>query len=145
MLFIGWVALSWVRAELQPKHENLLSRATANASDIVAAFQNNRLEKTRRQLKRRQRIEFWVTEKTNGSQPVGLPPEKILRQIKQLPAVVHPFQNTAGRFFIFAIPVERKGKHYEVYLSSHKPLRSKRPVPPFWGGNLFNLGWAICR
>ena len=119
---ISTMVFKWVSHELDPheRHFNGLSQRVAE--EVVEEFQEGELQELRRYLKHKFNGEVWLMDEDGNSLgPRQIPPQ-IISQITQHPQTILPYQNTIGRFFIFAHEVTSNDKLYRVVLTSKHPM-----------------------
>jgi signal transduction histidine kinase len=121
VLVLSFLLFRWVSEELHPGEDRLRELVEHTAEEVVEASEEGRLNKYKRKLHHRYRTRAWLLDHTGG--PVSSPPvpTEILNQVVDYPGVIYPFQNTAGRFFIFSQAIERSGRVYRVILAADRP------------------------
>ena len=122
----------WINIQLNPADSHLHHRSLVVAEELVDAA---RAGDTRRKIDRllRRGVHAWVLDQTN--RPLSGPPAppEIMAQVTRFPIVIRPFQNQAGKQFIFAHAVDRGGSTYRVILSSgRRDALRDRPSRLFW-------------
>ena len=118
---LSFFVFKWVSEELHPGEGRLRHLVEETAEELVESYQEGTLEKLRRRLHHRYQTRAWLLDQNNVGITAPTVPPEILKQINAYPAVVYPYQNTAGRYYIFGQPVMRDGRLYHVILAAKRP------------------------
>ena len=121
VLLVSFVLFKWISHELEPGEFLLSKRTYHNAEHLVKGFVDGNIE----QVREKQRIKFgarsWILDQSDNSLAPPQIPAEIRAQIDHYPKVILPYQNSAGRFFIFAHKIKHHGETYRVVITSNRP------------------------
>lgn len=126
VLVLSFLLFRWASEELHPGEDRLRELVEQTAEEVVTASEEGSLDKLRRRLHHRYRTRAWVLDHSGQTLSPPAVPVEILSQIDAYPSVVYPFQNSAGRFFIFTQNVVRDNTEYRVILAANRPPGSGR-------------------
>ena len=129
---LSFLVFKWVSEELHPGEGKLRALVEETAEQVVSSYQDGSLDEFRRRLHHRYRTRVWLLDSQNNALTRPPMPTDISTQIDRYPTAIYPYQNNAGRFFIFGQPVESKGTRYHVVLASKGPP----PGSGFFRGSL---------
>lgn len=121
VLVLSFLLFRWASEELHPGEDRLRELVEQTAEEVVEASEEGRLNQFRRKLHHRYHTRAWMLDHNGRSVSSPPVPPEIIGQITDYPGVIYPFQNTAGRFFIFSQAVERSGQVYRVILAADRP------------------------
>ena len=115
----SFLLFRWISAEMEPGGQRMRAIVHGTSAELVKAYSRGEFARARHRLGRH-RIQAWIEDELGQSLvSPGTPPE-IRRQITGFPQSIYPYQNPAGRFFVFARPVEHDGKRYHVILAGDR-------------------------
>jgi len=119
---ISTLLFKWVSHELDPHERHFQGLSRNVAEEVVKQYEHGNLRKFGKRFRDRFNGEAWLLngqDELLSSRPVARGVES---QITEFPQVIYPYQNTAGRFFIFAHEVNSGDAEYKVIMTSHRPL-----------------------
>ena len=119
---VSALVFRWVSGELDPHERHFEALSQRLAQEVVNEFEDGKLRAFAHHLERRFNGRVWIFDEQDnnlGAKPI---PQAIISQVERYPQTIYPYQNTAGRFFIFAHEVSSKGNIYKVILTSSRPM-----------------------
>ncbi len=119
---ISTLLFRWVSHELDPHERHFQGLSLDVAEEMVEQYEDGNLRRFGRHLRDRFNGEAWLLNEQGellSSRPLV---PAVMSQVTKYPQVIYPYQNTEGRFFIFAHRVKRDDAIYRVVMTSHRPL-----------------------
>ncbi len=119
---ISTLLFMWVSHELEPHERHFQGLSRNVAKQVIERYEDGELRKFGKHFRERFNGEIWImTEQDEMLSSVPLDRD-IESQVTGYPQVIYPYQNTAGRFFIFAHKVKSDDSAYKVIMTSHRPF-----------------------
>jgi signal transduction histidine kinase len=119
---ISTLLFMWVSHELEPHERHFQGMSLNVAEQLIERYEDGELRKFGKHFRERFNGEFWIQseqDKLLSSRPIK---RDIESQVTDYPQVIYPYQNAAGRFFIFAHKVKSDDVVYKVIMTSHRPF-----------------------
>jgi signal transduction histidine kinase len=119
---VSTLLFMWVSHELEPHERHFQGLSRNVAEQVIERYEDGELRKFGKHFRERFNGEVWLLNEQNellSSRPLV---RDIQSQVTHYPQVVYPYQNDAGRFFIFAHKVKSDDAIYKVIMTSHRPF-----------------------
>lgn len=112
----------WVSHEIEPHKRDFGNLSRHVATQLIEKYEHGNIGKFKHRLRHRFKGRFWILDQEGNPKTNSHPTQDILSQIVRYPMIIYPYQNTAGRDFIFAHEIQGNQENYRVIMTSRFPL-----------------------